>query len=78
MDKPNEHPKSIEPNQAIAQHDRARKIAAIETVAAHFTGLLSALGDSVPGSGTFASRELSLAATKIDEAVLWATKHVTK
>lgn len=25
-----------------------------------------------------ASRELSLAATKIEEAVMWATKHITK
>ncbi len=30
---------------------------------------LSALGDS---------RELSLAKTKIEEAVMWATKHITK
>lgn len=26
----------------------------------------------------FNSRELSLAATKIEEAVMWATKHITK
>ena len=29
-------------------------------------------------SDRFASRELALAATKIEEAVMWAVKHITK
>lgn len=35
-----------------------------------------ALHDLVAGLGT--SRELSIAKTKIEEAVMWAVKHITK
>lgn len=42
-----------------------------------FWELLHDCGNTEYGS-QFASRELSLAATKIEEAVMWAVKHLTK
>lgn len=43
----------------------------------HFYNELVSLYGATP-DGRFPSRELSLAATKIEEAVMWAVKHVTK
>jgi hypothetical protein len=43
-----------------------------------FLMLLSAIGGTDPSGGRQASRELSLAQTKIEEAVMWAVKHVTR
>jgi hypothetical protein len=42
-----------------------------------FFNLLHEVGGTQPSAG-FASRELSLAGTKIEEAVMWAVKHLTK
>ncbi len=42
-----------------------------------FWELLHDIGDTVYGA-PFASRELSLAATKMEEAVMWTVKHLTK
>lgn len=35
------------------------------------------LGKTDPTGKTFATRELSLAASRIEEAVMWAVKHIT-
>lgn len=43
-----------------------------------FYNLLHSIGVSDPASNQLASRELSIAATKIEEAVMWAVKHITK
>lgn len=43
-----------------------------------FLEMLHAIGGTSPAGDRFASRELSLAATKIEEAVMWAVKHVTR
>lgn len=40
--------------------------------------LLHEIGGTSPGEDRQASRELSLAQTKIEEAVMWAVKHLTK
>lgn len=40
--------------------------------------LLHQVGGTDPAGDRFASRELSLAATKIEEAVMWGVKHVTR
>lgn len=44
-----------------------------------FSNLLCQIG-KIPTNGDyrFSSRELSLAQTKIEEAVMWAVKHLTK
>jgi len=43
-----------------------------------FIELLHAIGGTDPSGERMGSRELSLAATKIEEAVMWAVKHVTR
>jgi hypothetical protein len=42
-----------------------------------FVMFLHEIGGTDAGEGRLASRELSLAQTKIEEAVMWAVKHVT-
>lgn len=49
--------------------DEQAQMVAVKGNAASLYGFLGTLGDS---------RELSLAKTKIEEAVMWATKHITK
>lgn len=43
-----------------------------------FANQLHAIGDTDPAGDRLASRELSLALTKIEEAVMWAVKHITR
>lgn len=43
-----------------------------------FFNLLHTIGETDPAGDKLASRELSLAATKTEEAVMWAVKHITK
>lgn len=43
-----------------------------------FATLLHKIGGSDPAGDRQASRELSLAQTKIEEAVMWAVKHITR
>jgi hypothetical protein len=45
-----------------------RQIEEVKAIGTHFHGLLRGLGKS---------RELALAQTKVEEAVMWATKHIT-
>lgn len=49
--------------------DEQAQMVAVKGNAASLYGFLGTLGDS---------RELSLAKTKLEEAVMWATKHITK
>ena len=43
-----------------------------------FLKLLHKIGETPQDGDRYASRELSLAATKMEEAVMWSVKHVTK
>lgn len=43
-----------------------------------FYAILHGIGGTDHHQDRLASRELSLAATKIEEAVMWAVKHITK
>ena len=43
-----------------------------------FVALLHEIGASDPQAGRQAGRELSIAQTKIEEAVMWAVKHITR
>lgn len=54
--------------RVLSDEEKAR-MKAIKDAGAEFLALCSGLGTS---------RELSLAATKIEEAVFWAVKHVTR
>ncbi len=40
--------------------------------------LLHAIGGTDPSQDRFATRELSIAATKVEEAVMWGVKSVTR
>lgn len=50
-------------------------IADINFHADQFLSLLHKIGKTDPANGRLGSRELSLAQTKIEEAVMWAKKH---
>lgn len=43
-----------------------------------FINQLHGIGATDMAGDRFASRELALAATRIEEAVMWAVKHITK
>lgn len=43
-----------------------------------FYNLLHSIGETDPAGDRLASRELSLAATNAEQAVMWAVKHITK
>lgn len=43
-----------------------------------YLGLLHAIGGTDPKGDRFATRELSISATKTEEAVMWAVKHLTR
>lgn len=43
-----------------------------------FIALLHRIGGTDPAGDRFASRELSLAGTNAEQAVMWAVKHVTR
>lgn len=50
---------------------------AIKDAGAAFVMLLSCIGGTAPGERQ-ATRELSLAQTRIEEAVMWAVKRITR
>lgn len=43
-----------------------------------FYNLLHKVGGTIESEAKFATRELSVAGTKIEEGVMWAVKHLTK
>lgn len=56
-------------NTRVLTRDEQERMVAVKGNAASLYGLLGTLGDS---------RELSLAKTKIEEAVMWAVKHISR
>ncbi len=50
----------------------------LEDKGLEFFNLLHTIGETDPAGNKLASRELSLAATKAEEAFMWAVKHITK
>ncbi|WP_398473080.1 hypothetical protein [Tardiphaga sp.] len=50
----------------------------IKDLGADFLGHLHDVGGTDAKAGRMASRELSIAQTKIEEAVMWAVKHITR
>ena len=55
-------------NYRVLSDDEKQQMAAIKDKGLEFVEFLDGIGSS---------RELSLAKTKMEEAVMWATKHVT-
>jgi hypothetical protein len=52
-------------------------VSAVKRLEQHFTTQLRFIAGMPDGDTRFPSRELSLAYTKIQEASMWATKHIT-
>lgn len=50
----------------------------VKDLGKQFYEFLHFVGKTDPSEPNFSSRELALAATKIEEAVMWAVKHITK
>ncbi|MDV3253361.1 hypothetical protein DevBK_18650 [Devosia sp. BK] len=61
--------------RVLSDQEKAMMVA-LKDKGAEFIELLHIAGGN-PGVDKQASRELSLAQTKIEEAVMWAVKHVT-
>ena len=61
--------------RVLSEAEKAQMVA-IKDKGAEFLDLLHIVGGN-PGVDKQASRELSIAQTKIEEAVMWAVKHVT-
>ena len=51
---------------------------AVKDMALGFHNLLHKIGETDATLNRFATRELSLSATAIEEACMWAVKHLTK
>lgn len=62
--------------RVLSDAEKAQMVA-IKDLGAQFINLLHIVGGN-PGVDKQASRELSIAQTKIEEAVMWAVKHVTR
>lgn len=54
--------------RVLSDHEKSQ-MTALKDKGAEFIGLCQSVGDS---------RELSIAITKIEEAVMWSVKHVTR
>jgi len=62
----------------VLTDDEKAMMQALKDLGLDFVQLLHAIGDTDPSGDRQASRELALAQTKIEEAVMWAVKHITR
>lgn len=70
----------------VLSEDEKAQMQSVKDAGAEFVEILHAVGrtdevwgeDDRPDDARQTSRELSIAQTKIEEAVMWAVKHVTK
>lgn len=68
----------------VLSDDEKRQMQAIKDKGLEFMALLHDIGgtlttfEAVKDDVRLASRELSLAGTKVEEAVMWAVKHITR
>ncbi len=62
----------------VLSDDEKKSMQALKDGGLAFVTMLHGVGGTDPAGDRHASRELSLAQTKIEEAVMWAVKHVTR
>lgn len=68
----------------VLSDEEKQQMQAVKDAGLAFVGLLHDIGhtrgafDGIGGEAKLPSRELSLAQTKIEEAVMWAVKHLTR
>ena len=66
-------------NYRVLDENEKSDMAAVKDLGRGFVLRLHAIGGTPAGEGSRqASRELSIAQTKIEEAVMWAVKHITR
>jgi len=61
----------------VLSDDEKRQMQAIKDAGQGFMDLLHIVGGTIPGADRFSSRDLSLANTHIEDAVMRAVRHVT-
>jgi hypothetical protein len=61
----------------LADEEKAA-IAKLKDIGLAFVLELHRVGKTDPAGERLGSRELALACTKVEEAVMWATKHLTR
>ncbi len=62
----------------LLTEDEKALVVRLKDVGGEFIALLHQAGGTDPEDERFDSRELSIAHTKIEEAVMWAVRHVTR
>lgn len=62
----------------VLSDEEKQQMKALKDTGLEFVKLLNAIGGTAPSSDRQATRELSLAQTAIEEAVMWAVKHITR
>lgn len=62
----------------VLSDDEKAQMLALKDAGLAYLDLLHQIGGTSPAGDRFASRELSIAATKTEEAVMWAVKHITR
>ena len=62
----------------LLTEDEKALVVRLKDVGGEFIALLHQAGGTDPEGARFDSRELSIAHTKIEEAVMWAVHHVTR
>jgi len=62
----------------VLSDDEKAQMEMVKDLGLEFLNCLHGIGQTSPEGDRQGSRELSLAQTKIEEAVFWACKHVTR
>ena len=62
----------------VLNEDEKAQMQRLKDLGLEFYNLLNKIGGTENCTGGLASRELLLAATKIEEAVMWGVKHITR
>lgn len=65
-------------NYRVLNEEEKNQMQGIKDMGMQFYNYLHGIGGTNMDNDKLASRELSLAATKIEEAVMWAVKHITR
>lgn len=65
-------------NYRVLDETEKESMGSVKDLGLLFTQLLHKIGGTDPAQNRQATRELSTAQTKIEEAVMWAVKHITQ
>lgn len=65
-------------NYRVLEENEKQHMLNIKDAGLAFVNLLHGVGGTDPTLDRQASRELALAQTKVEEAVFWAVKHITR